>query len=105
VQPDERRPRTPEQTAEHERHEDRVVELAGDRDEVRHEVEGKRQVDERKCRRHLPARGHARVREQSLEQDRAVRHQPRDHPDVPLPAAHNQHGDHRRVHGDEHEEG
>ena len=49
------------QPSQHERHEDGVVELPGDRDEVRHEVERHREVDERERRRRASSARHARV--------------------------------------------
>jgi hypothetical protein len=100
VFPQEPRAGTPKQSSEHERDQDGVVELAGDRDEVRHEVKGEREVDESQCRRDLPTRRHARIGQQPLEQDRAVRHEPRDHADVPLVRADHERGDERRVDGD-----
>jgi hypothetical protein len=95
------RARTPEQSAQHQGHEDGVVELARHGDEVRHEVERHRQVDQRERRGELPATRHARVAEQPLEQDRAVGHQPGDHANVPLARTREQGQHHRRVDHDE----
>jgi hypothetical protein len=95
------RARTPEQAAQDEGHEDCVVELPQHRDEVRHQVEWKRQVDEGERRGDLPASRHTRVAEQPLEQDRAVGHQPRDHPHVPLARARDQRDHQRRVERDQ----
>jgi len=81
------RPGAPKQPSEDEGDEDRVVELARDRDEVGHEVERDGEVDQREPGRELPARGNAAVGEQPLEEDGAVRNHPRDHADVPLPGA------------------
>jgi hypothetical protein len=61
-----------EEAAEDERDDHDVVELTGDRDEVRHEIEGEREVArEGNEQRLLPAR-HARVAEQSAAEDDAV---------------------------------
>ena len=95
---------TPEQSAQHQCHQDRVVQLARHRDEVRHEVERHGQVDERERRPDLPATWHARVLEQPLEEDRAVGNQPGDHADVPLAGADHQRGDQGRVDRDQHGE-
>jgi len=91
------RPGAAQQPPEHERDDDRVVELPRDRDEVRHEVERERQVDERERGRHLPGRRDARVSEQPLEEHRAVGHELRDQPEVPLPRADRDRDDQRRV--------
>jgi hypothetical protein len=90
-----------EESAQHERDDDRVVELPRHRDEVRHEVEREGEVDEREARRHLPPRGHARIREQALEQYGAVRDQLGDQPNVPLPRADQKRGDEPDVDHDE----
>jgi hypothetical protein len=90
-----------EESAQHECDDDRVVELPRDRDEVRHEVEGKGEVDERETRRHLPPRGHARIREQALEQHGAVRDKLGDHAYVPLPRADQERSDEPGVDHDE----
>jgi hypothetical protein len=95
----------PQQPSEHERDQDRVVQLTRDRDEVGHEVERKREVDEREHGRGLPDDRNPRIAQQALEQDRAVRHEARDHPDVPLPAAHDERRDHRRVDDAENDKG
>jgi hypothetical protein len=95
------RPGTPKQPSEDERHQDRIVELAGDRDEVGDEVEGDGEVHEREPGRELPARRNAPIGEQSLEEDGAVRHHPGDHADVPLAGANRQRGHQRGVHGEE----
>ena len=69
---DEWLPAPADEAAEDERDDHDVVELAGDRDEVRDEVEGKREVTrERNEQRLLPAR-HARVAEQSAAEYDAV---------------------------------
>jgi hypothetical protein len=91
------RPGTPKQPPEHERDEDRVVELARDRDEVRHEVEGEGEVDERERRRDLPARRDPAVGEEALEEDGAVGNGAGDQPDVPGAPAERQGGDQRGV--------
>jgi integrase len=73
---DERFSARAEEAAEDERDDYYVVELAGDRNEVRHQVEGEREVArERNDQRLLPAR-HARVAEQSAAEDDAVRDEP-----------------------------
>jgi inner membrane transporter RhtA len=97
----EHRPGTPYEAAQHQRDENRVVELPEDRDEVGHEVERHREVDEREPRRELPPGRDARVRQQPLEQHRAVGHQPRDHADVPLPRAGGERDQEGRVDHDE----
>jgi len=97
---EEPRPGTPKQPSENERDEDRVVELPGDRDEVRHQVERHREVHEGEHRRDLPLARHARIAQEALEEDGAVRHEPGDHPDVPLSRAKDEGGNERRVHDD-----
>jgi hypothetical protein len=94
-------PGTPEQPPEHQGDEDGVVELPRERDEVRDEVERHGEIDEREHARRLPAPGHARVREQPLEEDPAVRHETSDQPHVPLPAAHDDHHQQQRVDGEQ----
>jgi hypothetical protein len=98
------RPRAPYEAAQHERDEDRVVELARDGDEVGHQVERHGEIDEREPGRELPPGRHPRIGEQPLEQHGAVRHEPGDHPDVPLPRARGERrqegGIHRDQHGD-----
>jgi len=70
---DERFSASAEEAAEDERDDYYVVELAGDRNEVRHQVEGEREVArERNDQRLLPAR-HARVTKQSAAENNAVR--------------------------------
>jgi hypothetical protein len=88
---------TPKQPSEHERDEDGVVELPEDRDEVRHEVERDGEVYEGEAGDDLPARGDTGVAEQPLEEDRAVRNEPRDGANVPLAGANRQHDDQRQV--------
>jgi len=66
-------------------------------DEVGHEVEGEGEVDEGETGDGLPALLHTRVAEQPLEEDRGVRHEPREHADVPLAGADGEYGDQRRV--------
>jgi hypothetical protein len=78
---------TPKQPSEHERDQDGVVELPEDRDEVRDEVEGKREVEEREGRDELPLPRDTRVGEKPLEEDGAVGDEPRDCANVPLPGA------------------
>jgi hypothetical protein len=60
-------PRAPED----ERGDHSVIELTGDRDEVRHEIEGQREVARQREER-LPPAGHARVAEQPTTEDDAV---------------------------------
>jgi hypothetical protein len=96
---------TPKQSPEHQRDEDRVVELAGDRDEVRNEVERDREIDEREGRRELPPRRHTRVGEEALEENSAVGHEPGDHPDVPLPRPDDERGDEPDVDDEQHDDG
>jgi len=91
------RPGAAQQPAEHERDDDGVVELAQNRDEVGYEIERERQIDERERRRHLPPRGHARISQEPLEEDRAVRHEPGDHADIPLPRPDDDRNDQREV--------
>jgi hypothetical protein len=91
------RPGAPDQPPEDECDEDRVIELAGDRDEVRHEVERDGQVDEREPGRELPARRDTPVGEEPLEEDGAMRHGAGDHPNVPVAGAERQGSDQRRV--------
>jgi hypothetical protein len=62
-------------------------------DEVRHEVERHREIDEGKRRPQLPATRHAGVAQQPLEEDRAVGDQAGDHADVPLARTKDKHGD------------
>jgi hypothetical protein len=88
---------TPKQPSEHERDEDGVVELPEDRDEVRDEVEGNGEVDESEAGDDLPARGDTGIAEEPLEQDDAVRDEPRDRANVPLPRPDCQHDDQRQV--------
>jgi hypothetical protein len=87
VLPHQPRPGAPEKPPEHERHEDRVVELARDRDEVRDQVERHGEVDEREPGRELPACWDTPVGQQPLEEDGAVGDGAGDHPDVPLAGA------------------
>jgi hypothetical protein len=101
VLPQEPRPGTPKQPSEDQRHHDGVVELPRDRDEVGDKVEGHREVHECEPGRELPARGHAPVGEQPLEEDGAVRDHARDHADVPLPGANYQRDHQRGVHDEE----
>jgi hypothetical protein len=62
--------------AQHERDQDRFVQLAGDGDEVGHQVEGKGEVaDEQEDERLAPPR-HAPLGEQAAEQHDAVRDEP-----------------------------
>jgi hypothetical protein len=88
---------TPKQPSEDERDQDGVVELPQDRDEVRHEVERDREVDEGEAGDQLPLRGHARVGHEAPEEDGAVRDEPRDCANVPLPGADGERGYERRV--------
>jgi hypothetical protein len=65
-------PTSAEEAAENECDDHDIVELTGDRDEVRHEIEGEREVaGERNEQRLLPGR-HARVAQQSAAEDDAV---------------------------------
>jgi len=65
-------PAPAEEAAQGERNDHDVVELTGEGDEVRHEVEGEREITrERNEQRLLPARN-ARVDEQSAAEDHAV---------------------------------
>jgi hypothetical protein len=95
---------TPKQPSEDEGDHDGVVELPQDRDEVRHEVEGKGEVDEGEAGDDLPARGHAGVRQEPLEEDGAVRDEPREDADVPLAGANGQ-DDYQRYIGTDENDG
>jgi hypothetical protein len=65
-----------QQSRQDERDEERVVELTGDRDGVRHEIKRHQQIaDERARSRSFVLRGCARPRA-TAEQDRAVRYEP-----------------------------
>jgi hypothetical protein len=92
---------TPKQPSEHERDQDGVVELPEDRDEVRDEVEGKREVDERERRDELPPPRDTRVGEEPLEEDGAVGDEPREHANVPPAGADGEGKNQRHVGADE----
>jgi hypothetical protein len=64
--------RPTQEAAENERDDHDVVELTGDGDEVRHEIEGEREVARQRKEQRLLAAGHARVTEQSAAEDDAV---------------------------------
>jgi hypothetical protein len=93
------------EASQHQRDEDGVVQLARDRDEVRDQVERKGEIHEGERRRNLPAGRNTRIAEEPLEQDGAVRHEPRDHPNVPLPSPDHERDDQRRVDRDEDDRG
>jgi hypothetical protein len=50
------RPRTPEQSSRHQGHQDGVVELPGNRDEVRDDVERQRKIGNEQSKRDLRTR-------------------------------------------------
>ena len=75
---------SPDDVAENERDEDRVVELAHDRDEVRDEVERQGDVGDRETDKDSAPPGHTPVSEQAREEDEAVGDEPRERPDAPL---------------------
>ena len=66
------RPAGPQKRAQDESDEDRVVELAGDRDEVGDEVERHREVGNQRVNEQAPPPGHARVAHEPAEEDDAV---------------------------------
>jgi hypothetical protein len=61
-----------EEAAEDERDDHDVVELTGDRDEVRHEIKGEREVARERNEQRLLLARHARVAEQPAAEDDAV---------------------------------
>jgi hypothetical protein len=95
----------PKQSSEHERHEDGVVELARDRDEVGNQVERHGEVHQREPGGELPARRDTPVGEQPLEQDGAMGHEPGDHANVPSASADVERADQRRVDDEENDSG
>src|SRR5581483_2421675 len=83
---DERLAAGAEDVAKHERDDDRVVELPGDRDEVGNEVEGQREVaDEREQKQLVPARD-ARVVREPGDEDDAVGDEGRERAGIASPA-------------------
>jgi hypothetical protein len=101
VLPQEARAGALEEAPHNERHEDRVVELARDRDEVRDQVERHREINEREPRRQLPARRDAPVGKEPLEEDGAVGNEPSESADVPPARADGQGNQERRVYARE----
>jgi hypothetical protein len=86
-----------EEAAEDERDDHDVVELTGDRDEVRHEIEGEREVArEGNEQRLLPAR-HARVAEQPAAEDDAVWDETSESPGAFAPASDDESEDERGI--------
>jgi hypothetical protein len=57
---------------DHRRHEDRVVELPGNRDEVRNDVERQRKVGNEQGKRDLGAEGNTLILKQTLEEHDAI---------------------------------
>ena len=79
-----------QQDADREHDEDRVVELAGDRDEVGDQVDRRHHVGDHSHEQRLAPPVHARVGEQSLEEHDAVRDQADERPRVAIAARHEQ---------------
>jgi hypothetical protein len=63
-------------SAQDERDDDRIVEMADDRDEVRDEVERRREVADQREEEQLLAPRNASIRTQPAQEDNAVRHEP-----------------------------
>lgn len=61
------------ETAQNKRDHDRVVELPGDRNEIRDEIERERQIPDQRDEKQLPASGHARIANKPTDQDDAIR--------------------------------
>ena len=64
---------TAEEAAEHESDDEDIVELPGDRDEIRNEVERKREVPHEPDEEHLLATRYTRVPEEAAAEHEAVR--------------------------------
>jgi len=85
--------------AEHERNDDRVIEVARDRDEVGDDVERHRQVGNECCQDDLLAPRDARVAHKPPEKNDAVGHEPSNRAGRVLPTDDDQRGNEREVHG------
>jgi 2-polyprenyl-6-methoxyphenol hydroxylase-like FAD-dependent oxidoreductase len=72
--------------AQHDEDEDRVVELAGDGDEVGHEIEGQRQVGDQRREQQLARAGDTLVAQQPLEENDAIGDEAGERPRVGSPA-------------------
>lgn len=68
--------------SQHDQHQDRVVQLSGDRDEVGDEIERHREVaDQQREQELVPAR-YSSIAKEPAEEDRAVRHEAGDRASV-----------------------
>jgi DNA-binding response OmpR family regulator len=83
--------------AQDERDQDRVVELAGDGDEVRHEVEREREIGDERAHDQLLPPGHAGIAHEPGEEHHTVGDEPRQRSCVLAPARHEQHDDEGEV--------
>ena len=64
--------RLPQQVAEHQRCDDRIVQGPGDRDELRHQIDRRRDPDDREPQPQLGASRHPRISQQTAEQHQQV---------------------------------
>ena len=67
---------SPQKASQHERDDQSVIKLSGDRDEVRYEVEGEREVAREQDEERLLAARHTRIAEQATAKHDAVWDEP-----------------------------
>ena len=79
---------TADDRTQDERDDDRVVQLTGDRDEVRDQIDRHREVSDRDRDEQLSPTGQAPVAKEPPHQHDAIRHEPRQGPRIRTPAEH-----------------
>jgi hypothetical protein len=87
--------------SQHESDHDHVIELAGDRDEVRHEVERQRQIADQTDQQELAATRHARIGKEPPQQHQAIRDEAHQRTRIGTPSRDNERRHNQRPDGDE----
>lgn len=90
--------------AKHKRNDDGVIELPGDRDEVRDEIERQREVTHKRKKEQLPAARDSWIACQPTDEDDAVGDEGRKRPRVGVPATGDEPADETRVDHKDHAE-
>ena len=88
--------------AQHEADEDDVVELAGDRNEVRDEIERQREIADQPDQQKLASTRHSRIANQTPHQHDAVRDEPGKCTRVSTPPHQNEAAHRHRQHNEKH---
>jgi hypothetical protein len=96
---------TPQHNSQRQRHKNRVIQLAGYRDEVGHEVERQGKVGEQSHEQRLAVVGHALLAKQPPEKDQAVRNEAGQHAGLAAATEENQGENDDSVNGDKEPEG